>query len=176
MISLSSLRPSQERHRPKRVGRGNASGKGTTAGRGTKGQRARTGGRNKLIRKGLKHLIERTPKTSGYTSRRTKLAEVQVTELNRVFADGQTIGPAEMLKAGLIETTWPGVKVIGADQIKKKFMVTANGFSAAANAAITTAGGTVTLIPPPAAKPKHVYVPEANPRPYVSRKARRAKR
>ena len=176
MISLSSLQPSQERHRPKRVGRGNASGKGTTAGRGTKGQRARTGGRNKLIRKGLKHLIERTPKTSGYLSLRTKLAEVQLADLSRVFADAQAVGPSDMLKAGLVETTWPGVKVIGSDPIKKKLSVTANSFSKAASAAIIKAGGSVTVIPKPTPRVKKVYVPETNPRQSVSRKVRRAKR
>lgn len=160
MITLSTLKAAQDRFRPKRVGRGNSSGKGTTAGRGTKGQRARSGGRNKLIRKGLKHMIERTPKVSGWHSRRTKLAVVQIAELSRVFADGQSVQPAEMLKAGLVKTTWPGVKVIGGELIKKKLMVTANAFSAAAAASITKAGGTATLIPPPKPLPKKQHVPK----------------
>lgn len=146
MISLSNLRPSQTKFRHKRVGRGNASGKGTTAGRGTKGQRARTGGRNKLTRRGLKHLIERTPKTSGWTSRRTKLVVVQVAELQRAFVDGQQVGPREMNKAGLIKSAWPGVKVLGSGPIKKKLMISAHKFSDQATAAITKAGGSVTQL------------------------------
>ena len=148
MISLSNLRRNQSRRTYKRVGRGNSSGKGTTAGRGTKGQRARTGGRNKLTRRGLKHLIERTPKVSGRPSRRAKLIVVTLSELNRVFADGQKVNATDMVKAGLIRTSWPGVKVVGGSDIKKKLMVTATKFTAGAAAAITKAGGQAQPLAP----------------------------
>lgn len=148
MITLSHLRPSAERTKVKRVGRGNASGKGTTAGRGTKGQRARTGGRNKLTRRGLKHLTERTPKIRGFLSHRPKLEVVTLAQLQQTFPDGSTVTPKQMVETGLITTAWPGVKVLGGS-ITKKLKVQAEKFSAGAAAAITKAGGTVTAVARP---------------------------
>lgn len=146
MITLSSLKPSARRFHPKRVGRGNSSGKGTTAGRGTKGQRARTGGRNKLIRRSMKHLIERTPKTRGFRSFSAKLLAVRVDLLDQMFAEGQVITPAMMRQRGLLSADWPGVKIIGKTKVAKKLTVQAHEFSAGAKAAIEQAGGTVVVL------------------------------
>lgn len=159
MITLHSLTPSTRRTHPKRVGRGNASGKGTTAGRGTKGQRARTGGRNKLIRRSLKHLIERTPKVRGFRSRRTKLWTVNISDLQRVFADGTVITPTLLHEMKMIGGTWPGVKILGDGVVKKKLTVKAEKFSAAAAAAIRQAGGTVVEL---ASKPTSAEKPETS--------------
>lgn len=147
MIQLHTLKPSQTRQKYKRVGRGNSSGKGTTAGRGTKGQRARTGGRNKLTRRGMKHLIERTPKNRGFLSRQAKLRVVTLDQLQRVFNDGAVVTPAMMKQAGLVDQTWPGVKVLGSGVPKKKLTIQAHAFSVGATTAIVTAGGTASVIP-----------------------------
>lgn len=147
MIQLHNLKPSQIRPKYKRVGRGNSSGKGTTAGRGTKGQRARTGGRNKLTRRGMKHLVERTPKNRGFLSLNAKLRVVTLGQLQRAFNEGTIVTPAMMKQAGLIPHTWPGVKVLDSGELKKKLTVKAHAFSAGASAAITKAGGTISIIP-----------------------------
>lgn len=147
MIQLHTLKPSQTRHKYKRVGRGNSSGKGTTAGRGTKGQRARTGGRNKLTRRGMKHLVERTPKNRGFLSLKAKLRVVTLGQLQRAFAEGSIVNPAMMKTAGLISQTWPGVKVLDSGELKKKLTIQAHAFSAGASAAITKAGGTMSILP-----------------------------
>lgn len=147
MIQLHNLKPSQTRHKYKRVGRGNSSGKGTTAGRGTKGQRARTGGRNKLTRRGMKHLVERTPKNRGFTSRSAKLRVVTLAQLQQAFSEGTIVTPAMMQQARLIPQTWPGVKVLKSGELKKKLTVQAHGFSAGAAEAITKAGGTMSILP-----------------------------
>ena len=146
MITLHTLSPSQDRHHPKRVGRGNSSGKGTTAGRGTKGQRARTGGRNKTTRRAMKALIERTPKTRGFRSRRPKLEAVTLAQLQRVFAEGQVINAAVLHQAGLLSSTRNGVKVIGAGPVTKKLTIKADAFTAQAKEAITKAGGSAAVI------------------------------
>lgn len=146
MIELHSLSASARRFKPKRVGRGNSSGKGTTAGRGTKGQRARTGGRNKAIRRSLKSLIERTPKTRGFRSRRVKLHAVDIVMLQQVFPEGKIITPALMKERGLVSHAWPGVKILGSTPLNKKLTVKAHKFSAAASAAIIKAGGTAVVI------------------------------
>lgn len=149
MIGLASLQPSSRRAKYKRVGRGNSSGKGTTAGRGTKGQRARTGGRNKLTRRSLKALIQPTPKLRGFVSHTPKLAIVSLQQLQASFPDGASVHPADLIKANLIANAWPGVKILGGGKLTKKLSVTANKFSASAAAAITAAGGTVTVLTRP---------------------------
>ena len=146
MISLHTLKHSSRRYKPKRLGRGNSSGKGTTGGRGTKGQRARTGGRNKLTRRGLKALIERTPKTRGFRSRTSKLETVSLQALEASFETATVITPAEMVNAGLIRTAKHGVKVLGAGPVKKKLTVKAEAFSKAAADAITKAGGSAAVL------------------------------
>ncbi len=145
MIELSSLHPSSNRVKYKRVGRGNSSGKGTTAGRGTKGQRARTGGRNKLTRRSLKSLILPTPKLRGFVSHKPKLHNVSLQQLQNYFDDGSTVTTADLLKSNLISSTWPGVKVLGGGTISKKLTVQAEKFSVSAAEAITKAGGKVIL-------------------------------
>ena len=158
MIQLSSLRASAQRAKYKRVGRGNSSGKGTTAGRGTKGQRARTGGRNKLTRRGLKSLITPTPKLRGFVSHKPKLHTVSLAQLQNSFADGATVTATELVSSNLIPSTWPGVKILGDGTISKKLNVTANGFSASAEAAILKAGGTIKkIVHPSRTLPKKVY-------------------
>ena len=148
MIELGTLKPSSHRVKYKRVGRGNSSGKGTTAGRGTKGQRARTGGRNKLTRRSLKSLILPTPKLRGFISHTPKLFIVSLQQLQNSFADGATITPIDMVKSNLIDSAWPGVKVLGDGKLTKKFIVSATKFSASAAEAIVSAGGKVTALTP----------------------------
>lgn len=148
MITLHTLKPSRTRTKYKRVGRGNSSGKGTTAGRGTKGQRARTGGRNKLTRRGLKHLIERTPKTRGFRSLRGKLQVVNLAEIEHAFDEGAVIRQSDLAKRGLIRSVKPGVKVLGTGPMKKKLTIMAEKFSESAQAAIKTAGGTAVVSQP----------------------------
>jgi large subunit ribosomal protein L15 len=146
MITLSNLSPSQERRSTKRVGRGNSSGKGTTAGRGTKGQRARTGGRNKLTRRSMKALIERTPKLRGFRSRRPKMYAVTIKQLSARAQEGQVITAALLAQMNMIPGTRAGLKIIGTADLKKKLTVKANAFSKSAEAAITKAGGSAVVL------------------------------
>jgi large subunit ribosomal protein L15 len=146
MITLHTLSPSQDRHHPKRLGRGNSSGKGTTAGRGTKGQRARTGGRNKTTRRALKALIERTPKTRGFRSRTPKLHAVTVAQLSARGKEGQVITAAVLAQMNMIPGTRAGLKIIGTADLKKKLTVKANAFSKSAHDAIVKAGGSAVIL------------------------------
>lgn len=146
MITLASLQPSARRAKPKRVGRGNSSGKGTTAGRGTKGQRARTGGRNKAIRRSLRALIERTPKTRGFRSRRQPLTAVSLSSITQRFTPNQVVTPVALMNAGLVRRVRPGVKIVGHDKLKKPLTIKAQKFSAGAKAAIEAAGGHAVVV------------------------------
>jgi large subunit ribosomal protein L15 len=154
--NLSSLRPAQPRRDRKRVGRGMGSGKGRYAGRGIKGQKARSG--SHTMRPGFEGgqmpLYMRVGKQRGATSKdampigphRTQTVPVNVRDLERVFADGDTVTLELLVERGLIKNTKVDVKVLGSGELTKRLSVTAHRFSAAARDKITAAGGTVTAL------------------------------
>ena len=159
-LNLSILKPAQARKNRKRVGRGQGSGKGRYSGRGIKGQKARSG--SAKMRAGFEGgqmpLYMRLPKQRGNTSKdampvgpfRTSTIPVNVRDLERVFADGDTVNLEAMLARGLIKNTKADVKVLGNGDLTKKLSVTAHGFSASAREKITAAGGTATALKEPA--------------------------
>jgi large subunit ribosomal protein L15 len=130
----------------RRVGRGNASGKGNYSGRGMKGQRARSGGKNKLILKGIKTYLQRIPKSRGFKGLKPKPAIVNLSLLDKIFDSGEEVTPKIMLAKGLIKSTSLGVKVLGEGKLTKKLIVKANGFSKSANDAIVKVGGKAEII------------------------------
>ena len=142
-MKVHHLRPAPGAHQPKtRVGRGEGS-KGKTAGRGTKGTKARyqvparfEGGQMPL------HM--RLPKLKGFTNRfRTEYQVVNVDRLSSSFEAGTSVGPDELVKAGLVRDG-ELVKVLGDGEIGHALNVTAHKFSGSAREKITAAGGTVT--------------------------------
>ncbi len=145
-LSLHTLSTvSGSRPRRRRVGRGNGS-RGTTSGRGSKGQRSRTGGTRGIIRRSMRSLMERVAKKRGFTSRTPKLVVVNISDLERHFSDGATIGMAELMHKGLLRTADRGVKMLGMGTVTKKFTVRAHAFSATARASIEKAGGKVVVV------------------------------
>lgn len=162
MIGLHQLAPAKRQAR-KRVGRGHGSGLGTYAGRGIKGQRARTGGRKHLVRRSLKSLIERLPKVrGGSTLRPVKATPVSLTDLERLFSAGARVTAVELKQKRLIPRQQTSTVILGGT-LTKALTVEAHRFSAAALAAIRTAGGRAILLPEPVvrrprrrvASPKH---------------------
>jgi large subunit ribosomal protein L15 len=179
-LNLSSLKPAQARKDRKRIGRGLGSGKGRYSGRGIKGQKSRSG--SAKMRPGFEGgqmpLYMRVGKQRGATSKdampigpfRTSTVPVNVRDLERVFADGDTVNVESLVEKGLIKNTRSDVKVLGNGELTKKLSVTAHGFSASAREKIGAAGGTATALREPAdprkkktkAKPKPA---EAEPEP-----------
>ena len=96
-IKVHHLRPAAGAKTAKtRVGRGEAS-KGKTAGRGTKGTKAR-----KNVPAGFEGgqmpIHMRLPKLKGFRNRfRTEYQVVNVGDLARLFPDGGTVGPEELV-------------------------------------------------------------------------------
>src|SRR5215510_11048478 len=100
-LNLSNLQPAQPRKDRKRIGRGLGSGKGRYSGRGIKGQKSRSG--SAKMRAGFEGgqmpLYMRVGKQRGSTSKdampigpfRTSTVPVNVRDLERVFADGDTV-------------------------------------------------------------------------------------
>ncbi len=132
--------------RRRRVGRGIGGHGGKTAGRGSKGQKARSrvpagfeGGQMPLQR--------RVPKLKGFTNP-FRVAYVVVNLDALESFDGDDATPETLRAKGLVHKRGL-VKVLGRGELTRAVHVKAHAFSASAEAAITGAGGTVEVIPPP---------------------------
>ncbi len=143
-LNLHNIKPKKgSRKSKKRVGRGNASGKGTYAGRGVKGQRARSGGRSGLKLKGIRPIMLAQPKVRGFKSGKTPPAVVNISILNKTFADGAKVTPKALQKKGLVENIAAGVKILAKGDIGVKLTIEGCKVSEAAKAKIEGAGGRV---------------------------------
>ena len=134
------------RHSRKRVGRGTGSGHGKTACKGHKGQNARSGGG---VRPGFEGgqtpLFKRLPKRGFTNVNHKEYAVVNVEDLN-VFENGALVTIENLQEKGLVKKVYDGVKVLGNGKLEKNLTVKANKFSKTAEAAITSAGGTIEVI------------------------------
>ena len=158
-LNLSTLKPAQSRKDRKRVGRGLGSGKGRYSGRGIKGQKSRAGSKKMPagFEGGQMPIDMRMPKLRGNTSAdampigpfRTYSQPINLRDLDRVFADGDTVNIEAMVEKGLLKNTKADVKVLGTGDLKKKLAVTAHAFSASAREKITAAGGSATALKEP---------------------------
>lgn len=143
-ITLHNLKSDRRaKHRPKRVGRGNASGHGTYSGRGGKGQTARTGGSKGLKLKGFRTLLLRTPKLGGFRSLYAKPAIVKLSTLEKNFADNSLVTKEELLAKKLVPNIVSGVKVLGGVKLTKKLNIEDCEVSQSVRAAVEASGGTV---------------------------------
>ena len=159
-LNLSNLKPAQKRADRKRVGRGLGSGKGRYSGRGIKGQKARSGSHKMRagFEGGQMPLYMRVGKQRGATSKdampigpfRTFTQPVNLRDLERVFADGDTVNIEALVEKGLVKNTKADVKILGQGDLKKKLSVTAHAFSETAREKITAAGGSATALREPA--------------------------
>ncbi|MCX5659085.1 MAG: 50S ribosomal protein L15 [Planctomycetota bacterium] len=135
--------------RRKRIGRGVGSGHGKTSGRGVKGAGSRSGwsGSIRPSREGGQTALFRRIPKRGFSNFkfRVEYEVVNIKTLENRFADGATINPQSLVKAGLISSASKPVKVLGEGDLSKKLHVTAAAFSAIASEKITKAGGTATV-------------------------------
>jgi large subunit ribosomal protein L15 len=130
----------------KRVGRGTGGKGGKTAGRGTKGQYAR----NTVARGfegGQMPLKQRVPKLKGFNNPfRVEYQGINLDAIDSLGVD--TVTPEVLLDRGLAHKG-SLIKVLARGEISRPVHVTAHAVSKAADAAITAAGGSVTLLPLP---------------------------
>jgi large subunit ribosomal protein L15 len=148
-MRVDQLTPSPGSNKAKRrVGRGIGGKGGKTAGAGTKGQQSR--GRGKVARGfegGQMPLKQRVPKLKGFNN--PFRVEYSPVNLDQLEAAGEsTVDPDVLVAKGLVRKG-DFVKVLARGEITSKIDVTAHGVSKAAEAAITAAGGSVTLLPLP---------------------------
>ncbi|MBI2871537.1 MAG: 50S ribosomal protein L15 [Candidatus Omnitrophica bacterium] len=121
---------------------------GKTATRGVKGQRSRSGrggGSRPGFEGGQFPLIRRVPKR-GFSNARfaATRAIVKVGDLGRLTQP--SVGPAEMVAAGLVRRGTERIKVLAGGELKRSVTVKAHGFSDGARKAIELAGGKAILI------------------------------
>jgi large subunit ribosomal protein L15 len=127
----------------KRVGRGIGGKGGKTAGRGTKGQYAR----NTVARGfegGQMPLKQRVPKLKGFNN--PFRVEYQAINLDTIDAlELAEVTPEVLVQRGVAHKG-TFVKVLARGEITRPVAVTAHAVSAAAEAAIKAAGGSVTVL------------------------------
>ena len=143
ILRLHDLKPAPGSKRAKqRVGRGEGS-KGKTAGRGTKGTKARyqvpvgfEGGQMPL------HM--RLPKLRGFKNPiRVEYQVVNLNDLERLFPEGGDVTVEALVEKGAVRPRRL-VKILGDGDVTKAFNITADKWSASAEAKITAAGGTIS--------------------------------
>ena len=147
-MKLNTLKPAEgSTHSRRRIGRGPGSGLGGTSTRGHKGAKARSGYKRKIgFEGGQMPLQRRLPKFGFKNINRVEYQAVNLSTLQTLADKGvTTIGIAE-LKANRVIKGDVLVKILANGTLTSKVDVTANAFSAAAEAAIQNVGGTVTKL------------------------------
>jgi large subunit ribosomal protein L15 len=146
-VKLHEISPPRGARRDRqRVGRGIGGRGGKTAGRGHKGQHAR-GTVPVGFEGGQLPLMQRIPKLRGFKNPfRVEYTPVNLDALEALGAAEVT--PDSLIAAGLLRKG-AMVKVLGRGELSKALKVSAHAFSQSAQAAITSAGGSVEVVRPP---------------------------
>ena len=131
----------------KRIGRGPGSGLGGTSTRGHKGAKARSGYKKKIgFEGGQMPLQRRLPKFGFKNINRKEFKAINLDIIQKFAEQGVAkVGLDELMQAGLVKADQL-VKVLAKGQLTSKIDVEAHAFSAAAEAAITAAGGSATKL------------------------------
>jgi large subunit ribosomal protein L15 len=146
-IKVHDLTPAPGSNRSrKRVGRGIGGKGGKTAGRGTKGQKAR-GTVPTRFEGGQMPLHMRIPKLRGFNN--PFRVEYQAINLDVLEATGLDEVTPETLHAKGLTHKGALVKILGRGEVTRAIAVRAHAFSRSAAEAITAAGGSVEVVPPP---------------------------
>lgn len=147
-MKLNTLKPAAGATKSrKRIGRGPGSGLGGTSTRGHKGAKARSGYKKKIgFEGGQMPLQRRLPKFGFKNINRKEFKAINLDTIQKLSEQGLAkVGVAEFIEAGLAKAGQL-VKVLAKGQLTAKVDVEAHAFSAAAEAAITAAGGNATKL------------------------------
>lgn len=108
----------------KRIGRGGK--RGTTAGRGSNGQKSRSGASvDPLFEGGRSTFLERLKKVRGFKSIHAKKCLVNLADLDKAYADGETVTIASLIEKNVTPKTAikRGVKIVATGSLKKKLLL-----------------------------------------------------
>jgi large subunit ribosomal protein L15 len=148
-MDLSNLQPAFGSVKTKtRIGRGAGSGKGGTSTRGHKGAKSRSGYSRKIgFEGGQMPLQRRLPKFGFKNINRKDYKAINLDVIEALAADKNLnkVGIEELRAAGYINRSQL-VKILANGAISRALTVEANAFSAAAQAAIEAAGGSISKI------------------------------
>ena len=148
-MELNNLRPAVGSvTRKTRIGRGQGSGKGGTSTRGHKGAKSRSGYKRKIgFEGGQMPLQRRLPKFGFKNISRVEYKAINLSVLEALAAEKnlEKIGLDDLRAAGFINRKQL-VKILANGAVTRALQVEANAFSAAAEKAITEAGGSVSKV------------------------------
>ena len=148
-MDLSNLKPAVgATTRSTRIGRGPGSGKGGTSTRGHKGAKSRSGYSRKIgFEGGQMPLQRRLPKFGFKNISRVEYKAINLSVLEALAAEKnlEKIGLDDLRAAGFINRKQL-VKILANGAVTRALQVEANAFSAAAEKAITEAGGSVSKV------------------------------
>jgi large subunit ribosomal protein L15 len=136
------------------LGRGQGSGRGTTAGKGNKGQKSRSGGKTYVGFEGGQMPLFRRLAHRGFSNYpfRKEFQIVNLGEIEKRYADGETVDTITLIQKGLVKGTLKEgvvrrlpapVKVLGDGEFTKKLNFNVGSVSNSAKEKIEKAGGTV---------------------------------
>ena len=148
-MDLSNIQPAAGSVRTKtRIGRGAGSGKGGTSTRGHKGAKSRSGYKRKIGFEGGQMPLQRRLPKWGFNNINRKEYKAINLALLETLAEAknlQKIGLEELRAAGFINRRQL-VKILANGAVTRALTVEAHAFSAAAQAAIEAAGGSINKI------------------------------
>ena len=148
-MKLHTLKPAEgSTHKPKRIGRGDASGKGGTSTQGNKGSQARAGYQRKNAHEGGQMPIQRRVPKRGFKNN-NKITFVvfnlgQIDQLQEKYSFPE-FSSENLYINGLISRT-DKVKILATGELKSKLNFKVNAISDKAKAAIEANGGTVEIV------------------------------
>jgi large subunit ribosomal protein L15 len=144
-MKLNEIRRPAGNKKPKPPkGRGPGSGNGKTAGRGHKGQLARSGAKHRAWFEGGQMPIQRRLPKRGFKN--PFAVEYQVINLRDLEKlDTAQVSLETLWEKGLLKSPDAPVKLLGDGNVSKPYSVEVHKASKSAAAAITAAGGTLSL-------------------------------
>lgn len=148
MVSLSDINQGIVRYKKKRrVGRGTGSGYGKTAARGHNGAGSRSGNSRRRGYEGGQMPLFRRVAKRGFSNAAfaDEIVAINVDQLQKRFENGQEVTLDDLKKAFSLSRKVQ-VKILGRGELKSSLTVSANAFSASAEAAITAAGGSAVRV------------------------------
>ncbi|MDD9893972.1 MAG: 50S ribosomal protein L15 [Gammaproteobacteria bacterium] len=142
-MRLNTLKPAEgAKQTRKRVGRGIGSGLGKTGGRGHKGLKSRSGGKVAAgFEGGQMPLQQRLPKVGFRSAKAAKVAEVRLSELEKMSAD--TIDLLTLKADNVLAQQSLEAKVFASGELSRKVVLKGLRVTKGARAAIEAAGGSV---------------------------------
>ena len=133
-----------------RVARGIGSGSGKTAGHGQKGQKSRSGVAINGFEGGQMPIYRRLPKRGFKNPFAKEFAVVNLDTIQKAIDAGklnaEDINIESLVKAGVINKTLDGVRLLARGAITTKAVISVNSASKTAIAAVEKAGGKVNVV------------------------------